>query len=215
MAFNKVEIKGTLASGDVWSINPCFAGGAVGSVTAYEALLDWATAVVALNAGDIFPTEVLDIMSTAVTITSVRIGAYTADGELVQAAEVNATDLPTGSSTPTNPGQSALVVSLLSGRPGRSYNGRLFLPCLAPALNTLTLRIGGSVARDVAAGMAAWLTDVADASGETGAYGPVIVSHKLGTSVGVSSVRVGDVVDTQRRRRDAVKENYSTAPIAN
>lgn len=42
---------------------------------------------------------------------------------------------------------------------------------------------------------------------------PVIYSPTLDALTPVSAVRVGNVLDTQRRRRDAVPETYVTVPL--
>lgn len=214
MIFNKVRISGTMPGGEVWSINPCFGvGGGTEAVEEYGDLLEWATDIASLNTNKIFPAAPLEILSTAARITQVRTEFYDPTGKLTQVAEIGATSAAVGSFTPNKPFQSAMVVSLRTGRAGRSYRGRLYLPALNVTLTPATLRIDPAIRNGVSSQMAAWLRDIANVAPGVPRIDPVVVSQTIGVVTGITNVEVGDILDTQRRRRDSLEEAYFSTDI--
>lgn len=206
VAQNVVRINGAMPNGEVWSINPRFAGGPGGVIVGYEELQEWAQNIadylVALPSG----SSLLAALSSAVSITSVRTEQLDASGQLVQAGEYILTTPKAGSSTPTKPFQTSIVASLLTGRPGRSYRGRLYWPFLGSSISTSTLRIPTSFTQSFANDMAALLTAIATTLAPDQATAPVVVSQTLNVATPITQISVGDVVDTQRRRRDSLDE---------
>lgn len=211
--YNTIRINGLLPGGEVWSINPKFGISGGGAVDDYQILLGWASSVAGLNSGNIFPTSWRTALSTAGRIASIRAEYYGADGRLAVAAEYILPTSVAGTGTPNKSFSDAICVSLLSGRPGRSYRGRLYIPGLAVGLDTTALRITPTVTLALATEGAAFLDAIADAVGAGQVVRPIIVSQTLGVNTQVSAVRVGDVLDTQRRRRDSLQEAYNTAPV--
>nr|CRY96079.1 hypothetical protein [uncultured prokaryote] len=214
--YNRVAIKGTLLGGEVWSVNPCFIVDETGVdsyLKTFTELQEWATAITALEGGNVLSPDLLALISSAAAITSIRVEAYLADGTLVQAAEAALVTPVTGSGQANKPLQVALVASLLTGRPGRSYAGRLYWPALGAPLQSATLRLSTNGTSILAEDTASLLTGIAQAAPGTTAIAPVVVSHKLAIQTPIVSVRVGDVLDTQRRRRDSLVEGTSTVPI--
>lgn len=211
--FNRVRISGTMPGGEVWSINPAFAETDGSVVQSYADLLSWANAIVATNAAKILPTTVLDLLSTVAAITEVRTEVYDSTGKLTAAAEVTLTTPIPGTASPNKAYQSSVAVSLLTGRPGRSYRGRLYLVALSITLNVASLRLSASQASSIATQMSATLTAWGNAAPGDIDLRPVVVSKTLGMNSQVTQVGVGDVMDTQRRRRDSLAEAYSFAPV--
>ncbi len=114
---------------------------------------------------------------------------------------------------PTHPWQIANVLSLITTRHGPRGKGRMYLPIPAFAIS------GGKVD---ASQRAAALNTAATAMGAInsalevdGAVGPfhVAVASSLGEIHPVTQLRMGRVLDTQRRRRDALTEEYLTVSI--
>ena len=112
--------------------------------------------------------------------------------------------------------QVACVVTLVSEKykdPGK-YN-RFYLPAAAPT-NTGVYKMTATQTAAVAASAAAFIEALdATYSGETGGttWGgnivPVVASKSYNQIMPVVSLRVGDVLDTQRRRRNKIYENYT------
>jgi len=110
--------------------------------------------------------------------------------------------------------QGALVYTLVSSRwkdPGR-YN-RFYLPTAAPT-GASGWRLSETQAQDAADAGAAFV-DSLNLIGGTG-FPTVSVLSPAGSgwSLPVEEVRVGRIIDTQRRRRNAIAEDYQTSPIA-
>lgn len=113
-----------------------------------------------------------------------------------------------GLGTPT-PGQCALAVSLTTAAArGRGSKGRFFQPAGGQNLvvgDTGHINPGYTVG---AANAAAALINSINAA----TVSRVVVFSKVGQlALPVTSVRCGDVLDTQRRRRSSLKELYSRA----
>ena len=110
------------------------------------------------------------------------------------------------------PLQIALVASHTTPQPGRRGRGRMFLP----AQNTSTLtsgRVSSTITASALAAQIALLEAVALDTGVDPANSSVrpIITGKPYDSYGmITGVSVGDVFDTQRRRRNAISETRST-----
>lgn len=114
-----------------------------------------------------------------------------------------------GSGHANMPLQAAIVVTLLTGLAGRSFRGRLYLPCTMQDLDT-NHQMEEAVAATLASNWASILHDV----DFNNAGHPVVVSTKLGTATGISSVRVDTRLDVQRRRANKqAPEHTSTQPV--
>lgn len=109
----------------------------------------------------------------------------------------------TGSASGSAPNQSALVVSLRTAQPGRSYRGRMFLP--------FTGGFGGASGQlantDTNAVATAWAAAFSAMKTAYSAY-PVIVSTHLAAKTSMTDVVVNSRADIQRRR--ANRENSDT-----
>lgn len=95
-------------------------------------------------------------------------------------------------------------------RRGLAHQGRIYLPPTAIAANTTGRHGQGPT---IAAGVVALLSDLQDA---LGAQAVIAASGKsegkperAGVITSINGVRVGDVYDTQRRRRNRIAETYS------
>lgn len=111
-----------------------------------------------------------------------------------------------GSNTMGLPPQTAAVCSLVSGGRGPRNKGRVFLPVTALGLSGDAL-INSSNATSMLTPVKTFLTSVAaNASGFTIA----VVSRTHATYSNITALRVGDEVDTQRRRRNARNEVYTS-----
>lgn len=105
--------------------------------------------------------------------------------------------------------QQSLVFSLVSLVAGRSHRGRTFWP----ALGTTTITSGKLAAPTPATLLThfQFLLDAVDAAvpaPTTSVRGMRVYSSKLDTITRPSQIRVGDVLDTQRRRTRSLVQSY-------
>lgn len=124
-----------------------------------------------------------------------------------------------GSSGNPLPPQLALVATLVAGSgKGLAGKGRMYLPGIKAGVDG-----GGHIDSSYCQGLANKLKTFFDTiNASTSRPGPVVnVSgghEKLGgagaRNVPVNGVRIGNVYDTQRRRRNSLQETYSTAVVA-
>lgn len=213
VAHNVLRLSGTLPGGEAWSVSPKFMGNFGEPVTTYEALDRWARAAAQGAGPQFFPSNLRNMLSSAVALTTLRAEHRDAAGDLVDAAEFVLPNPIPGNSTPRMPYQCAWVSSLRTGRPGGRYRGRLYWPCYGLSVEPGTLRIPTNVVEAATADVATLLTALAGAAAPDAALVPAVVSMKGGHASRVTQVVGGDIVDTQRRRRDALAEGYSIAQL--
>ena len=165
------------------------------------------------------------------TIDGVTVRRLDADGLTVEQYEGSPTTalVPIGSSTVAFPNQCALAVTLVTARAGRTGKGRIYLP----SLGDLTLtgnRFGTGWADLIATAVKTFLdnmntvvhtaTDASNflavqssvASREPGFWTPGAPTGYMGAKI--IAIKLGDVVDTQRRRRSGIVESYTTKLLA-
>lgn len=144
------------------------------------------------------------------------------DGEAVESHPTGTVSGGAISSQPLPP-QVALVATLIGGSgKGLGGKGRMYLPGVNAFLQG-NGHIGAPAPQDVATTLATFINDV---NAEPAVEGRVInvsrghktdllgvVSYDGARNVFVNGVRVGDVYDTQRRRRNQLNEVYKSAVV--
>lgn len=213
VAHNVLRLSGTLPGGEAWSVSPKFMGNFGPIVEGYDALDRWSRAAAVAGGANFFPSSLRSMLSSVVSLTTVRAEHRGADGSLVDAAEFVLPNPISGTGTPRMPYQCAWVSSLRTGRPGGRYRGRLYWPCYAVAVEPGTLRIPTNVVEAATADVATLLTALAGAAAPDAALLPAVVSITGGHASRITTVVGGDIVDTQRRRRDALAEGYSVVAL--
>lgn len=201
----KISILGTGVGGEKWSVNPCWAisGGAAITFTEANAIVN------AINAVAV-PSTLLAAMSATNAVVGVRVEARAATGALETIAEGLRTTPAGGSGSAPHPAQIAWTVSLRTNSPGGSGRGRLYWPAtgltilvgsLRPAAGTVTSFM--TAFRDYLSALETAIDAVIDETVDLCVWSRVNASRAL-----VTKVLVGDVLDTQRRRRDELPEAY-------
>ena len=117
------------------------------------------------------------------------------------------------------PPQLALVVTLRSDRPrGKASKGRMYLPGITPNFDTGTGKIQASHITGIADNLKIFfdaLVGDADIPGElilaAKSSGPLEIIPAQNDYV--ETIRVGDVMDTQRRRRNQLVETYTARTL--
>lgn len=210
VAHNVVRILGSLPGGEVWSVNPKYGPGPGGLKTSYEDLLAWANGIVGLNSGTILTAGLRTLLSLSGAVTAIRCEYRSAAGTLVQAAEAVPVSPVSGSGSATKPFQTSLVSSLLTGRPGRSYRGRLFWPALGAPIGSSDLRVSDTNLQTFTAAISTFLEQVASIGEPENDAVLSVVSDTLSVITPVTQISCGDVLDVQRRRRDSLIEGRVT-----
>lgn len=138
-----------------------------------------------------------------------RVQWIASDGHVVETAERVITGVAGTGGGNQLPQEVAVVASLRTALASRRGRGRMYLP--APAYGALTSasRLDTTIRDDIAQAMSTYLdTDVT-----TGLFS--CVASATGTLLStVLEVRVGDVFDSQRRRRDSLIESYKVEQVS-
>jgi len=151
------------------------------------------------------------------TLRSVRVAALGTDGLYLVDPLVFESETPTtGSAGQVHP-QASIVLSLRSPSTiGRANYGRMYMPHVRGSLQTASPYMSSLTTGAIAAAGAGLLDDVTTVINDNAGDEvlPVIMSAVgSGTAKGVTSVLCGQVVDTQRRRRNRLQETYSSTPF--
>lgn len=120
----------------------------------------------------------------------------------------------------SNPPQCTLSAQLGTATPrGLGSKGRMFLPGVRTPVDSATGKIGATEAGQIAGTMKTFLDGVNAAADKPGVL--ITASHgrnspAIGDPVNrlIDRVRVGDVYDTQRRRRNGLTELYQQQSLA-
>lgn len=204
----RVSIVGSLPGGEEWSINPVWAiGGDFGvSVTPSQA-----QAIADAMAAATIPANFLLMLSTSTAVTGYRVEARTLTGALETQAEAAKTSGGTGTGASAHPYQTSAVVSLRTDRVGPSGRGRLYVPATGVTIASSDLRISTSLTATYLGGVKSYLTALQTAIDATlDGISLVVWSRKTASTNNVKTMMMGNVTDTQRRRRDALLEAYSS-----
>nr|CRY96152.1 hypothetical protein [uncultured prokaryote] len=208
----KAVVYGTLASGaQGWSVGINLAGPSgypIGdpaiNVAAQQLYADFLSA--GWNTATTGALALASLAGTEAKVDGVRLYGY--EGSASIAAVVGQS---TGASVPGTgptvmPPQVCLVATLLTGFAGRALNGRIYLPNQTGSMQTTgqTTRNVAQVAVSVANWLSLWRTRSYAGSPLT----PVVLSSTAGLN-DIQAVRVDNVLDTQRRRRDKVRPNLT------
>jgi hypothetical protein len=166
---------------------------------AATAFADALTAAWAAGMDDITAPEVDLTLASAATLDPATDGQITRAEVVLALTGVNAGEML--------PFQCATVVSLLTASATRHGRGRFYLPPLA--VDTMTNGRTNSATLTILD--TAWTAffDSLNTDGVT----PVVRNRTGHISTTVTSARVGDVIDTQRRRRNKLTETYVVVAV--
>jgi hypothetical protein len=210
MSYCRVSILGAAPGGEVWSINPVidptfeFPGSV--DQTALDAA---ANAIAALNPG----SQLLNFMSSSLSITGARVEVRddSTDDLIAISTQIRPTALA-GTGTPLRGASTALVISLRTNTPGGSGRGRLYWPGVGASVDA-GLRFQNSNTLTALNDMATYLHAMESALATafpTIGFDLAVRSRTTHTTPHVNKLQVGNVPDTQRRRRDKMVEDYQS-----
>lgn len=150
------------------------------------------------------------------TVESIRLYALSDTGRTVTAPCIYVpTSTLTGGSTNNLAPQLATVVSTGSATLGRKGRGRWYMGPHAASILEAHGLLSSTYITALSTGAQTFLNALRkNGSGLATAYFPI--TYHRGTTTGsvINSIRVGDMADTQRRRRAQRKENYTTLALS-
>lgn len=208
----KVSIQGTMPGGEKWSINPVFGYSAPLALSVDELQ----STVTAINAVAV-PPLLNSINMPAVLVTGCRVEARTFAGHLDGVAEGARTTPAAGTASSPHPFQTSIVASLRTADSSARGKGRLYWPATGIALVDTSLKILPAAVDNFSSAFLQYILNVRNAirtvGGQTTAN--LVVWSRVNSSTRlVLSIRVGDIADVQRRRRDSIPENYKSFPVS-
>lgn len=207
----RVTIKGAMATGEVWSINPVFSFAAPISINTDECL-EAATAIDAIT----LPTGLTAYNTALVTVTGCRFETRTASGDLESVAEhARSSPVPGTAASVVHPAQTSVVVSLRTSSSAATGKGRLYWPATGASMGG-TMRFSSGPLGTFLVAMDTYLAAVRTAIRGVGGMSTAVLavwSRKEALTRPVLQLRAGDVPDTQRRRRDKFIESYTTQAV--
>lgn len=211
MAYNRLVVSGTLGGGaDIFSVGFNYTPDLGAPVITPTDLNLWAAACATYFAGATLPNLKAGL-STSGTIREFRTYYHASDtGPATTVGTASASIAGTG--TANQPLPTSFVLSLRTALAGRRARGRAYWPALSVVVQAAGTFSSGfmSAAPTEARNMIVAFGDAASATD----LRPVVVSKVgAGQVTPVTQVAIGNVPDTQRRRRNALVETYSTAAI--
>jgi len=204
-------IQGSLPGSEVWNCG--LRTGVIGGIPSNANLAAAATTVA--NAFATVFTTTNNSIGTTVTLDQVTARFINAAGATVDLASNPPAATTIGSGSVTKPNQCAVVVTLLTQSPTRRGRGRIYLPVLAGAMSNG--RMAGTQTNSLADTMRTCINTINTAI-TTSLSAQICVQSQVApltaASVNlVTGIRVGDIIDTQRGRRDGMSEAYSLRNI--
>lgn len=203
----RISLTGTLPSNEVFDTS-FWVLGYGGSLASLQTLADDIAALITATDAFQYTLGLLDTGSQYATLRA--YGYESAGGKATYVAE---SDLSLSGTTSALhcPLQTCVVVSLRTTLAGRSYRGRMYLPATAAILNQFALITEQGVLATEWAGLLSGVNALTLSGGGNPTVS--VVSQTLTTSTPVSSVKVGNRPDVQRRRANGVAETYATTDL--
>lgn len=144
-------------------------------------------------------------LSSKVRLTFIKGSLCDASNHVVGAVRLVEEDMDVGTGAPHMPPQCAVRISLQGDGRGRSKQGGFYLPLIASNVVDTTLELAQADADTIAGAAGTCLAVNIPAAG----VGQVIVASGRIGNVPVVEARVGRAIDTIRRRRGDLVEQYS------
>lgn len=213
MPFFQTAISGSLPGGDIFRSGFAVETGIGGEASAQE-IAD--TIASAFNDNWL---KVLDGFTFAIkfppTVVFQKILVYerpkTPLGASSEQAEATLGNKAGTSSEATLPPECAVCVSLLTGAPGRSARGRMYLPPVAKNVIGTNGQLGTSDAKLFADWAAAFFGQINNIATDANV---VVWSRKNASTRNVTRVQVGNQIDMQRRRQNSAPETYQATDVS-
>lgn len=210
----KVTLEGTNATDqDIWTT-----GWRIAPSPASEPIINYPAMANTLlesvtGAAETFWAALRTRIAVGTRLNSVKVAPVDEDGRYIDNMDSVIYDWETplaGSTGTAHPPQVSVVASLTTGtRRGNATHGRMYLPLTGIPIDGGDFTISVSSRQAIANAVVGLLNDslgtIADAS-----LDPVVMSNiGSGTTRTITTVAVGSIPDTQRRRRNRFTEEYT------
>lgn len=207
----RLIVKGTILNTQDWSCGFAFSrDNALNNMT-YEELTAWLEDV-KTDVGTWF-TAIASVRSQRVSFTDLRAEYYTGGERAALIAQTAAPSTTAGTTAAVQSARGALVVSLLTNKPGRSYRGRVYVPALGVGLVELTGRVGAASQTTLLNATKTMLNAIAAKQAGGFPVRPIVASKTTASKTTVASLRCDDLLDTQRRRENDFQPSYTTIAL--
>jgi len=204
MAFYRGTVKGHLEGGEIFNFTMHFSGVTGQAATGATELAD---AVTLMWSGTNSPAgNITALYPAAIGVDLAQMDELTSFGTNLAQGRASLSLVGTGTDEPLPP-QNAIVVSLRTNEPTRAGRGRFFLP--SPVVTTvIDQRLDSAAQGDILNGALAMLNHM------KGLGLTPVVFHRNNSLVSpIVTIDVGDVFDTQRRRRNKLVETRVSATL--
>lgn len=215
MAYWKTILKGSLGNVEVWSTSVSWGVFGIAPDNPDQATTDqMALALRTFLTTANLPTGLKALMSTSASIDSVRVELRSENEITLSVSEQLLAAPATGTGVATKTPQDSVVLSLRTSTPGARGRGRMYWPALGAAIsNTFQLSspTQATVAADAKTLLSAIGTQMNNVYIGNASARRVVASVRSITdhlNRDITSIQVGSVLDTQRRRRDSLPESY-------
>lgn len=218
MAYYRTVLKGSLGSVETWSTSTNW--GVVGlspDVPDQAAVDGMLSRLLTYTTTVNMPPSMRQLMSTGGSADGWRVEKRAEDETILSIAEGAMASIAAGTGTPTKTPQDALVISLRTNTPGARGRGRMYWPALGAGLSS-QFQILQPTPQQAADDAKIWLTAIQT---QLNSYFISIAdARRVRLSVrsvtdhacrDVVQLQCGSILDTQRRRRDALVETYVSA----
>jgi hypothetical protein len=199
-----------MLTSEVWSVNPVFDPTFEFGDTVNQAALDAAALAIANMT---LPTTLLQILSPQVSYATARVEVRDDATDNLIGLSIQARTTPVfGIMTLAQAPQTAVVCSIRTDTPGGSGRGRIYWPALGATLAT-TGRLNTPTTAALAADFKSLFNNIEGhlaTAFPTIGFDLAVRSVTTHTTPHATRIQVGNVLDTQRRRRDALPEAYTT-----
>jgi len=213
----RTVMKGSLGGVENWSISINWGIFGIAPDTPDQAMVDGVLLKLRnfTTAGNT-PTSVKSLLSTTCSISGWRVEQRGEDERTLAVAEGTLTTEVAGTLTVSKTPQDCIVISLRTNTPGPRGRGRLYFPAMSATLSP-TFQLTSPVPSAIAADFKTWLNAIGTQMNQyfidIGSAYRVVLSVRSQTdhvNRNVVQLQVGSILDTQRRRRDALPETYAS-----
>lgn len=218
MAYWRIVFKGSIGTVEQWSTSVAF--GIVGlapDVPDQAAADDIAGRIAANQTTVLVPLTLRTLLSAGGTIDTVRVEKRAEDESILTISERLLAVALVGTGTANKTPQDSVVFSLRSSTPGARGRGRMYWPALNATLSA-TWQMTAPAPATLVSDVKTWLQ--ASNTAIDAYYISIASVLRAALSVrsvtdhvcrDVNQIQIGSVLDTQRRRRDALPESYVNA----
>lgn len=213
-AFVKLTVSGTVAGEDIWS-NSYSISTQDGS-SGEEMFADLNPAALA-TAAQAFYCQGGQSMMTYNRLSTIKLALIGTDGKTIGEPKIyDYPNPPAGQATFTVPPQDSIVISLLTDTiRGLANRGRIYAPAGFGDVTSSSGRLNATTVTFLVNKAVTWINAINTFAQTASPAGIVVINSavRAGASHPVTGVEVGNLVDTQRRRRNRLSEAYTTAPL--